>query len=432
MYEKAYSKPIGFNDDIVPRVMPNIFHTLQKYANYISLCPTNQREDNLITSNYSFSWSGPRPRIFINDPGVARGVEQKSSRLNPVFHMDKLKSMVPAIQLCGDETLNEWKEMASQKGGSCVLDVFSHLEIFTSAIMAQLMFTELAILAALPSKIIPGEFNPFLKHLFMYLPTQMNRRGKEIDKYVRATFTSMINDRLKRKAVAPSGNQDLLDVFLEDLYEGKITKESERQKVVEDAIGECKIFFFGGFETSSNILTWTIVMLSIHQDWQARAREEVFQALGNKKDITSDDLNKLKIVTMIINETFRLYPPVMELSRLVEEDTKINEYIIPKDSLVTFPILMFHRSTEIWGEDHGEFRPDRLVKAANGEAAFMPFGWGPRICIGMNFSMLESKIFLAMLLREFSFELSPTYTHAPVVAFTSHPQFGAPIVLKKL
>ncbi|KAI3469666.1 hypothetical protein Pfo_026329 [Paulownia fortunei] len=459
MYEKAYSKPISLKDDIVPRVMPNIFHTLEKYG------------------NYSFSWSGPRPRIFINDVGVARHALKKHrlylktfkvsshtvqllvsglaslegekwaktrSRLSPVFNMDKLKPMVPAIQLCGENTLNEWKKMILKKGGSCVIDVFPEFEIFTSAILAQLMFSstytdeikrafhqlgELANLAKLPSKIftMPGE---------KYLPTQTNRRAKEIDKYVRVTFTSMINERLKRNAAAPSGNQDLLDVLLEDLYDRKFTKESERQRIIEDAIGECRIFFFGGFETSSNLLTWTMILLSIHQDWQARAREEVFQVLGNKSEITSDDLGKLKIVTMIINEVLRLYPPIMELSRLIDEDVKINEYTIPKDSLVTFPILMFHRSTEIWGEDAGEFRPDRFaegaLKAANGEAAFLPFGWGPRICIGMHFSMLESKTFLAMLLREFSFELSPTYAHAPVVAITIQPQFGAPIVLRKL
>ncbi|KAK6161418.1 hypothetical protein DH2020_004799 [Rehmannia glutinosa] len=177
-------------------------------------------------------------------------------------------------------------------------------------------------------------------------------------------------------------------------------------------------------------------MLAFHQDCQARAREEVLQVLGDKKEITSDDVGKLKLVTMIVNEILRLYPPIMELTRLVDRDTNIKGYTIPKDSLVTFPILMFHRSTEIWGDDAGEFRPDRFaegaLKAANGEAAFMPFGCGPRICIGMNFSIVESKIFLSMLLREFAIEFSPTYTHAPVVAVTIQPQSDAPVVLRKL
>ncbi|PIN05054.1 Cytochrome P450 CYP4/CYP19/CYP26 subfamily [Handroanthus impetiginosus] len=459
MYDEAYSKPIGINDDITPRVMPNILHTLEKYG------------------NYSFSWSGPRPRIFINDPAVAREVlnnrhlyvktfkisnhtvkllatgianlegdewAKSRSRIGPHFLLDRLKPMVPAIQLCCEDTLNGWKEMVTKEGGSCVIDVFPHLEIFTGAVLAQLMFSstytedlkktflqlaELAVLARLPSKIftMPGE---------QYLPTQTNRRSKEIDKYVRVAFTSMINERLKRNKVAPTGNLDLLDTFMAELYDGKVRTETEHKAIMEDAIAECKIFFFAGFETSSNILSWTLIVLGIHQEWQGRAREEVFQVLGNKKDITSDDLRKLKIITMIINEMLRLYPPVMELSRVVEEDTKINGYNIPKDSIVTLPNLIFHRNPEIWGEDAGEFRPDRfaegVLKATKGESAYMPFGGGPRICIGMNFAMLEIKTFLAVLLRNFSFEISPTYTHAPFVAFTIQPQYGAPIVLKKL
>ncbi|GFP79307.1 secologanin synthase [Phtheirospermum japonicum] len=449
MYEEAYSRPIGIKDDITPRVMPNILHTITKYG------------------NYSFSWSGPRPRVFITDTGVAREVFTKyrmylknfkisnptvrllfsgigdaegdewaksRARLNPVFNMDKLKPMVPAIQMCTEDTLKKFRELTSEEGGSCVVDVFPHLENFTSEVLAQLMFSskytddikrtflelvELSNLAKLPSKIltIPGE------------------KGKEIDRHARVTFTAMIHERLKTKKRAPSGgNRDLLDVLMNDLYDETIT--TGRQEILADAVANCKVFFFAGSETSSNLLTWTVIMLSYYEDWQARAREEVFRVLGNKKEITSDDLGKLKTLTMIINEMLRLYPPIMEITRLVGEDTKIKEYTIPKDSLLTFPVLMFHRNKEIWGEDAGEFKPDRfaegVLKAANGVPAFMPFGWGPRICLGMNFAMLETKTFLAMLLREFYIEYSPTYTHAPIVGITIQPQFGAPVVLTKI
>lgn len=139
---------------------------------------------------------------------------------------------------------------------------------------------------------------------------------------------------------------------------------------------------------------------------------------------------------MILSEMLRLYPSAMEFSRVVEEETKLGEYTVPKGTLVTCPVLILHRSREIWGEDAGEFKPDRfaegVVKAAKGETAYMPFGWGPRICIAQNFSFLETKTFLAMLLCEFSFELSPAYAHSPFVDFTLHPQHGAPLVLTKL
>ncbi|KAI3469670.1 hypothetical protein Pfo_026333 [Paulownia fortunei] len=460
MYEKAYSKPIGFNDDILPRIMPNILDTIKKYG------------------NYSFMWSGPRPRVFVLDPDIIRevlskyqkyhksfktsnpivkmlvtglvnkeGEEWTKSRLklNPAFHLDKLKPMVPAIQVCGQNTVNEWKEMTSKDEGSCVVDVYPYLEVFTSSVLAQLMFSstyteqlkrtflklsELALMGKLAT-------NPFTLPGEKYFPTKKNRRAREIDKFVRASFTSMINERLqKRKAGAESGNQDLLDIFMEELYEGKTIKDRDRHRIIEDVIGQCKIFFFAGYETNSNLLCWTMIMLSVHQNWQDRAREEVLQVLGNKNEITSDDLGKLKTVTMILNEMLRLYPSAMEFSRVVEVETKLGEYTVPKDTLVTCPILILHRSREIWGEDAGEFNPDRfaegVVKAAKGETAYMPFGWGPRICIAQNFAFLEAKTFLAMLLRNFSFELSPTYVHAPFVDFTIHPQYGAPIVLKKL
>ncbi|KAI3469661.1 hypothetical protein Pfo_026324 [Paulownia fortunei] len=462
MYDKAYSKPIGLNDDIVPRVMPNILDTIKKYG------------------NYSFMWLGPRPRVFLLDPDVIRevlgkyrkyhksfkiinpiakmlvtgivsmeGEEWTKSRLklNPSFHLDKLKPMVPTIQLCCEDTLKEWKEMTSKGGGSCVIDVFPYLEVYTSSVLAQLMFSstyteeikrtffqlsELENLGKLATNIftLPGE---------KYFPTKKNRRAKEIDNFVRASFTSMINERLKKRKARGAdsgGNHDLLDIFMEELYDGKTTKDRNRQRIIEDVIGQCKIFFFAGFGTSSNLLCWTMIMLSVHQDWQDRAREEVVQVLGNKNEITSDDMGKLKIVTMILYEMLRLYPSGMEFSRVVEEETKLGEYTIPKDTLVTCPILILNRSTEIWGEDAGEFNPERfaegVVKATKGQTAYMPFGWGPRICIAQNFALLETKTFLAMLLRNFSFELSPTYAHAPYVDFTIHPQYGAPLVLRKI
>ncbi|KAK6117816.1 hypothetical protein DH2020_048443 [Rehmannia glutinosa] len=462
MYEKAYSKPIGLYDDITSRLMPNIVDIVKKYG------------------NYSFMWSGPRPRVFLLDPDVIREVlgkyrkyhksfkianpiakmlvtgivsmegeewSKSRSKLNHAFHLDKLKPMVPTIQLCCQDILNEWKEMTSTRGGSCIIDVFPYLEVFTSSILAQLMFSskytqqikttflqlsELESLGKLATNIftLPGE---------KYFPTKKNRRAKEIDKFVRESFTSMINQRLeKRMAGGEIGTNklDLLDIFMEELYDGKATKDRDRRRIIEDVIGQCKIFFFAGFGTSSNLLCWTMIMLSVHKIWQVRAREEVVRVLGNKNQITSDDLAKLKIVTMIVNEILRLYPSGMEFSRVIEEETKLGEYTIPKDTLVTCPILLLNRSTEIWGEDAQEFNPERfadgVVKATQGKAAYMPFGWGPRICIAQNFSYFEVKTFLAMLLRDFSFELSPTYTHAPYVDFTIHPQYGAPLVLREL
>lgn len=107
----------------------------------------------------------------------------------------------------------------------------------------------------------------------------------------------MINQRLEKRSSAERGEyQDLLDIFMEEMYDEKSTRD--RRRIIEGVIGQLKIFFFAGFETSSNLLAWAMIMLSVHQEWQARAREEAQQILGsNNNQFTFTELSKLKIVS---------------------------------------------------------------------------------------------------------------------------------------
>lgn len=139
-------------------------------------------------------------------------------------------------------------------------------------------------------------------------------------------------------------------------------------------------------------------------------------------------------VSMILYEVLRLYPPVTVINKYNWCETRVGSMSIPAGVEICLPLLLLHYDSNYW-ENPEEFNPVRfsegVSKASKDYIAFYPFGWGPRICLGQNFAFLEAKMALAMILQHFSFQLSPSYAHAPSSCISLKPQHGAPIVIRR-
>ncbi|KAF8675962.1 hypothetical protein HU200_047462 [Digitaria exilis] len=272
----------------------------------------------------------------------------------------------------------------------------------------------------LAKDVLSSKFGHFEKPRFpalfklLLLPTENNRKMCRINKEIGTILRDLIEKRIQAIKEGESTRHDLLGLLLEsNMRETDGTGKSGMAMTIEDIIGECKLFYFAGMETMSVLLTWTMVVLSMHPEWQDRAREEV---------------------TMILYEVLRLYPPGNKISRKTYKEVELGGIVYPAGVIVEMSVLMIHHDPDIWGSDVHEFKPDRfsegICKASKGHAAFLPFGWGPRICIGQNFALLEAKIALCMILQRFEFELAPSYTHVPHIVVAMHPMHGAQVKLR--
>ena len=147
------------------------------------------------------------------------------------------------------------------------------------------------------------------------------------------------------------------------------------------------------------------------------------------------NFNLLLQLTMVINESLRLYPPVAVVSREAFKDMKFGDINVPKGVNLLTLVLPLHTDPDIWGADADRFNPERFGNGIAGACKlphfYMPFGAGPRVCLGQNLAMVELKILISLILSNF-FSLSPNYSRAPALRFVIEPEHGEALLVRKL
>uniref|UniRef100_A0A453KSQ6 Cytokinin hydroxylase n=3 Tax=Triticinae TaxID=1648030 RepID=A0A453KSQ6_AEGTS len=452
----------SLSHDIVGRLMPHYVLWSQTYGKLFvywygsepRLCLT---DTDMIKEFLSSKYAHATGKSWLQRQGtknfigrgllMANGARWSHQRhvVAPAFMPDKLKGRVGHMVECTKQTILSLRDAAARGRGEVEIgghmtrltgDIISRTEFDTSYETGKRIFHLLEDLQRLTARSsrylwIPGS---------QYFPSKYRREIGRLNGELEGVVLESIR---RSREIADEGRttstygRGLLAMLLAEMEKKKEKGAGDDGKFSYDTrlvIDECKTFFFAGHETSALLLTWTLMLLATHPEWQDKARAEVSQVCGDDPP-SADQLSKLTVLQMIIHETLRLYPPATLLPRMAFEDIRLGDLHLPRGLSVWIPVLAIHHDESIWGADAHEFHPERFAagrRSSAGAGRFLPFAAGPRNCVGQAYALFEAKVVLAMLLANFRFTISDDYRHAPVNVLTLRPKYGVPVHLRPL
>ena len=218
---------------------------------------------------------------------------------------------------------------------------------------------------------------------------------------MRERADSVLLDYIKARRLQPPGS-DLLQSLMDARY---ADGEGMGDALV---LSESMQLLVAGHETSSNGLSWLLYLLSMHPETLERVRDEFGSVLGDRP-LSHGDVMSFPFTTQVIQEALRLYPPFWMIDRMAINDDRVGDVVIPAGSMVIVYVYGAHHVRRVWDSPE-EFRPERFVKEKEKlrtPFTYLPFGGGPRVCIGNHYAMLQILMILSTILRRYAFQLVP-------------------------
>ncbi|KAI7748972.1 hypothetical protein M8C21_033889 [Ambrosia artemisiifolia] len=444
MRNQSMNHPMDMSHDIFPRIQPHVHSWIKTYGlNFIN-------------------WHGSEAQLFVTDPELVKEVlnnregaypkmdmvgyakkllgeslitneGEKWAKVrklaNHTFHAESLKKMIPEMSRSIETMLEKWKDFEGQE-----IDVHKEFGLVTTEVISRTAFGSSYVEGKHIFEMVAKLTSITVRNLYsLLLKTKDETEAEKLEKAIKK---SILDIAKKRKENMNEGVDEYGSDYLGQLV--KMANDSNQSKriTIEQMIDEIKTIYGAGHLTTTSLLSWTVFLLAIDQEWQDKLREEVIALFGQKTP-TSDGIARLKTMNMVIHESLRLYPPVLTVTRKVDREIKLGNLNLPAGLNIFISILALHHNSEIWGKDAHCFRPERFENGVskatkNNAAAFLPFGTGPRTCVGLNFTTNEAKIALSMILQRYRFILSRNHVHNPGDVFILTPKNGVQVILHRL
>jgi cytochrome P450 len=340
----------------------------------------------------------------------------------PMFSMRHIAAFTAPMAAVAERQIREWRD-------GMVLDVAEAMMRLTYAIITHTMFSDDV---KVDYAAMAGYFVDYLDTLGRvdlmttlgvphWVPTPKRLKAGAAMRFFRRELGALIARRSDAIAGNPAAApNDLLTLLL-------TTRDPEGGALFgpEEVYDNVMTFIFAGHETTANALAWTLYLLSQFPEADARVAEEVAVANG--------DIDQLHYTRMVLEESLRLYPPAPFISRDSVAADKVGPVEIRAGTSVLISPWIVHRHRGLW-RDPDYFDPERFApgkREAIHRFAYIPFGAGPRICIGMGFAMQEALIVLAAILKDWRLSLVRDHPVSPLARLTLRPEFGLKMELRR-
>jgi cytochrome P450 len=340
----------------------------------------------------------------------------------PVFRHADLLATVPAMSAAGARAVEVWRRAAP---GRRTID-----RDMTDATFDVLQSTIFAGATAAEADTLKRHIGAYLKHTSWEIGFEMVRfpawvwhPGKPAMRRSAAILNATMLGAVKRERAAGWPGGGLMARI------GRATNP-DTGTPMSDALVVSNLLTFAaaGHETTAKALTWTLYLLARAPDWQDRVRAEV-RAVAGDAPIAAEHLDRLAVTRQVLEESMRLYPPAPVMGRMTTQEVDIGGQRLKAGAMIVIPIWAIHRHRRLWDEpdtfDPTRFAPERKAKLARTQ--YMPFGFGPRLCIGMSFAMLEGLVLLATLVRAAHVGCDANLAPEPVSRVTLRPRGGMPL-----
>ncbi|XP_067213413.1 probable cytochrome P450 6a14 [Linepithema humile] len=351
------------------------------------------------------------------------------SKLIPAFTSAKIKQMFMIMEKYGEQVTQSVENQGQ------ATDCIEMKEIFARYSTDVIMSTAFGIEANC-MKDPNSEFrrrgkkvfeeNSFWLALFLFLPQFMNFLSiPTTDKKITQFFTKIFRENVNYRQTSNVVRHDFMNLLIQLIEKGYVEPDDEKDTskntvnvspatnriTMMEATAQSYVFYLAGFETSSTTATYSLYELAQQQHIQDKVYNEIDKVLKKHGELTYDAVNEMTYLHKVVNETLRKYPTVPVLNRVCTKDINIptTNIHVSKGTLISIPVLGVHRDPLIY-PDPDKFDPERFNAdeiAARHPYAYLPFGEGPRNCIGARVGYLQVKIALVSLLSKFKFKLHP-------------------------